>query len=81
VSAVTARDEIRDASIARIAAIFPDGDLAYLLARLITAEAARDVAEADADRLVWSVLHHGGMTIDEALHLHDEAVALRERPQ
>jgi hypothetical protein len=37
------RDEIRDASIARIAAIFPDGDLAYLLARLTA-------AEADADR-------------------------------
>jgi hypothetical protein len=31
--------ETRDERITRIAAMFPDGDLAYLLARLATAEA------------------------------------------
>jgi hypothetical protein len=31
--------ETRDERIARIAALFPDGDLAYLVARLATAEA------------------------------------------
>jgi hypothetical protein len=83
---VTARDEIRDASIARIAAIFPDSDLAYLLARLTAAEADADRAEADADRLADAIADAPGLWAEEMdtgslLDLHDEALALRERPQ
>lgn len=86
--------ETRDERIARIARMYPNGDLAYLLARLTA-------AEPDADRLAELLDRKAPMTptnswldmdfvmhsdfvhqpdVAEALRLHDEAVAIRERP-
>jgi hypothetical protein len=74
--------ETRDERITRIAAMFPDGDLAYLLARLAIAEAGADRLADDltcaqeqwGDEYLWQKWELGS-----ALRLHAEAIARREQ--